>query len=85
MRRMFWFGLGAVCGAFGAVYLQRRVTAIRERYTPPAVANRMTDAIKRFGSDVAESARAGKAAMAERETEMRRDRRGHRAESPVSV
>ena len=81
MRRTFWFGLGVICGAFGAVYLQRRIAEIRERYTPPAVANRMTDAIKRFGSDVAESARAGRSAMAEREHDMRRGR----AESPVSV
>ena len=84
-KRMFWFVLGVVAGVTGSMYLQRRLQQVKERYTPPAIANRMTDAVKRFGSDVAESARAGKATMSERETDMRRTRRHHRAESPVNA
>ena len=84
-KRMFWFVLGLVTGVAGTFYAQKRLQQVKERYTPPAIANRVGDAVKRFGSDVAESARVGKAAMTERETEIRRDRRHHRAESPVSV
>lgn len=71
MKRLFWFTLGAITGATGALYAQRRIQRTVERYTPPAIADRMTDAIKRFGADVADSARAGRTAMAEREAQGR--------------
>ncbi|MFZ4515160.1 MAG: hypothetical protein ACOYN3_02520 [Acidimicrobiia bacterium] len=85
MKRLFWFTLGVGAGAAGALYAQRRIQRTVKRYTPPAIADRMTTAMKQFGADVADSARAGRTAMAERETQLRRDRRHHRAETPTSA
>jgi hypothetical protein len=84
-KRMFWFLLGLMAGAATVVVAQKRLQAIKARYAPPAIANRVGDAVKRFGADVAESARTGKATMSERETQLRRGRRRRHSETPVSV
>ena len=70
-RRFFAFGLGIATGSAATIYAQRRYRKTVQRYAPPAIAERMTDAVKRFGSDVAASAREGRSVMLEREQTLR--------------
>lgn len=62
MRRLFWIALGASAGIL--VARQARKTAAS--LTPGAMAGSLSVAIREFGADLRE-------AMAERETELRRD------------
>ena len=40
-KRMFWFLLGVATGTAGTLYTQKRLQQVKERYTPPAIANRV--------------------------------------------
>ena len=37
MRRMFWFLLGAVCGASAVIWVRRKAESVAERLTPSAL------------------------------------------------
>lgn len=70
-KRVTWMGLGAVAGAAGTVWTQRKVRAQAERLTPPA----LLDAAKARAVDlrdvVAAAVDEGRAAMRETEVQMR--------------
>lgn len=46
MRRLFWFCLGALCGAYGILWTRKKAIAIGERLTPRAIAYALLDTVK---------------------------------------
>jgi hypothetical protein len=74
-KRVIWWGTGAAMGAVGSAYAQHKVKktvrAKVARYTPPAVADRVLDRAKMLGSDLRSVVDEGKAAQADRESELR--------------
>lgn len=59
-KRLFWLVVGGVAGFTGSVWLQRRVKQAVERFTPQHVQ-----------ADVRAAVTEGRAAMREREDELR--------------
>lgn len=78
MRRLFWLGVGAVAGASGTVWAERRVKARLDALAPDhlvvAAGNRARDAGRSAvgtGRSVLDAVADGRAAMREREAELR--------------
>jgi hypothetical protein len=64
MRRIMWFTAGAAAGVGGAAYAKRKARQAAERYKP---VNMAKGAVDRFTDAV----REGRAAMVEREAQLR--------------
>lgn len=77
MRRVTWFVTGAAAGAAGARYATRKVKQTAERFTPTNVARSAAGGARAAGHRVVDAVREGRAAMHEREDELkaRRDAR----------
>ncbi len=78
MRRLFWLGVGAVAGASGTVWAERRVKARLEALQPDhlvvAAGNRALDAGRSAagtGRSMLDAVAEGRDAMREREAELR--------------
>jgi hypothetical protein len=90
-KRIIWWTTGAVMGAAGSAFAQRKVKrqvkATVERYAPPAIADRarqrVTDTAYGLVDDVRDAFDEGKAAASERQAELR-DRLGVGAASNSS-
>lgn len=74
-KRVVWFGVGAVAGAGGSAWAQRKIKAQIERVQPSRLAGSAGDAIRAAVAD-------GRSAMREREVDLRR-RYGLEQVSPV--
>lgn len=70
-KRVTWFMAGAVTGAGGSVYARRKAKEAAAKYRPVAVARNTAVRVKGRASDVVEAVRDGRAAMREREAELR--------------
>lgn len=46
MRRLFWFALGVVSGAYGVLWVRQKATAIGEKLTLSAILHAVLDAVK---------------------------------------
>ena len=71
MRRLFWTALGVGFGAAAAVGVMRLATRTREALRPTSVADRAVGAAEAWRERLAGALEAGRAAMAERERELR--------------
>jgi len=72
-KRATWFATGAAVGLGSSIWVQRRVRQAARHYTPDAVQQRATDAVRRVGPTVRDAVSEGRAAMHAREAEMRAD------------
>ena len=73
IRRGFWVGLGLGAGATGAFLASRWARKQADRVAPATLAREAKGGFLDLGKLVSESIAEGKAAMAERERELRRD------------
>jgi hypothetical protein len=80
-RRLFWLCMGIGVGFSGSLWLQRFVRQKVARYAPERVSADLTNAVKGLGTDLRVAVSDGRAAMREREAELRADtpRTPHRA------
>jgi hypothetical protein len=75
LKRTFWFATGAGAGFGGAMWVRRQVLRTVQRYTPEQVQADVSDSVRRLGTDVVDAVRSGRAAMADREAELRAELR----------
>lgn len=64
-KRVVWFGVGAVAGAGGSAWAQRKIKAQVERVQPARLVGSAGDALRAAVAD-------GRSAMREREVDLRR-------------
>jgi hypothetical protein len=76
-RRLFWLIVGAGFGFGLSFWLTRAVRQTVERYSPDRVSDDLAAAIRTFGQDIRTAVREGRAAMAEREAEIRSELDNH--------
>jgi hypothetical protein len=69
-KRTIWFSVGAATGVGSSWWVQRRVRQAAAQL-PARVQREVTDAARRKVSDVRAAATEGRAAMVEREAELR--------------
>lgn len=46
MKRLFWFTLGVVAGAYGVLEGKKKASEVAENLTPQAIARHLFDAVK---------------------------------------
>lgn len=68
-KRLFWLVIGVAFGATLAVLVARQL----QRYRPESVAADTAESLRRFAADLRAAVEEGRAAMAEREAEIRRE------------
>jgi hypothetical protein len=71
LRRVFWFGTGATAGFGAAMWVRRQVLRTVRRYTPERVQADVSTSVRRLGTDLRAAVTEGRAAMADREVELR--------------
>jgi hypothetical protein len=74
-KRTFWFATGATAGIGGAVWARRQVLRAVRRVTPAQVRADVTGSVRRLGNDLRAAVSTGRAAMADREAELRAELR----------
>jgi hypothetical protein len=75
LKRAFWFTTGATAGFGGAMWVRRQVLQAVHRYTPERVQADVTSSVRRLGTDLRAAVTTGRAAMADREAELRSELR----------
>lgn len=70
-KRLFWLSVGVGVGIAGSFSVTRRVRATVDRYRPEQLSAAAGDAARRLGTDVRAALTEGRAAMVEREAELR--------------
>jgi hypothetical protein len=75
LKRAFWFTAGATAGFGGAMWMRRRVLRGAQRYAPERVQADLSSSVRRMGTDLRAAVTTGRAAMAEREAELRSELR----------
>jgi len=75
LKRAFWFTTGATAGFGGAMWVRRQVLQAVRRYTPEQVQADVTSSVRRLGTDLREAVTTGRAAMVDREAELRSELR----------
>ena len=78
MRRLFWLGIGTVAGAAGTVWTERKVKERLDALAPDHAVRVAAEKAKDAGRSVVEAVSEGRAAMVEREQELRARRDGRR-------
>jgi hypothetical protein len=71
IKRVIWLGMGAVIGASGSVWANRRVRRMVDRYAPVEVRHRIEDRVRTASGHVRSAVHDGRDAMREREAELR--------------
>ena len=72
-RRLFWLMLGVGFGFGMSFWVMRFVKETAARYSPERVSADLTDALKGLGTDLRLAVADGRAAMHEREAQLRAD------------
>jgi Family of unknown function (DUF6167) len=67
MRRLFWLAMGITIGAL----IVRKLSRAAEKLTPSGMANGLAGALRELADSIREFAGDVRAAMSERETELR--------------
>lgn len=75
LKRAFWFTTGATAGFGGAMWVRRQVRRAVQRYAPEQVQADVADSVRRLGTDLRAAVTTGRAAMADREAELRSELR----------
>jgi len=70
-KRLFWLMIGAGFGFGVSFWLMRVVRETVDRWSPDRVSEDLTAAIRDFGKDLRAAVAEGRAAMREREAELR--------------
>jgi hypothetical protein len=70
-KRIIWMGTGMAVGAGSAFWAKHKVEATVERYLPEQVADRAATQARDLGRTVRAAAEEGRAAMRQREQELR--------------
>jgi len=70
-KRLFWLSAGITLGFGGAVWFRRTVKQAVQRFAPERVAEGATRAVHGVGARLSAAAADGRAAMKEREAELR--------------
>ncbi len=70
-RRLFWLVLGLGIGFGTSFWVMRFVKETAARYSPERVSSDLADAFKGLGTDLRLAVADGRAAMREREAELR--------------
>ena len=73
-KRVIWMGTGAAVGASSAFWVKRKVQRTVEHYRPDQVAHRAGASARNLGRTVRDAATEGRAAMRQREAELRAER-----------
>lgn len=71
IKRFVWMSLGAVVGASGSYWANRRVRRVIDRYAPVEVRERVQHSARRAGGHVRSAIDEGRAAMREREAQLK--------------
>lgn len=71
MKRVVWMATGAVAGAVGSQWAQRKVKRKVAAFTPPAIATTVVGTVKGVTSDLRSVVSEGRDAMRQREAELR--------------
>ncbi|KAA0236331.1 MAG: hypothetical protein JJLCMIEE_00095 [Acidimicrobiales bacterium] len=71
-KRLFWLMIGIMVGLTGSFWLQRRIRRRVERLLPDRLPTTAADAASNLAETVKEAVSEGRAAMREREAELRR-------------
>ena len=69
--RLRWMGLGMIAGAGGTVWAERRLRRRVERYLPAQLRADVAARVRAAGSDLRGALEEGRAAMTQREAELR--------------
>ncbi len=72
-KRLFWLVVGAGFGFGVSFWLMRFVRATVERYSPERLSSDLSGALRQLGADIRDAVAEGRAAMREREAELRAD------------
>jgi hypothetical protein len=70
-KRLTWMTMGTGMGVGLALWGQRKVKATLARYQPARLSAEVTGGVRRLGEDVRTAAEEGRAAMRQREAELR--------------
>jgi hypothetical protein len=70
-KRLFWLMIGLGLGFGASFWLMRFVRSTVERYSPERLSNDMTAAVKGVGKELRAALSEGRAAMRDRELEIR--------------
>jgi hypothetical protein len=70
-KRLFWLALGLGAGFGLSFWFMRFIRETVDRYRPERVSQDLAGAISKLGDDVRAAIREGRAAMSEREEELR--------------
>ncbi len=70
-KRVIWMGTGAAMGAGSAFWAKRKVVRTVERYLPDELARRASASARTVGRTVRVAASEGRAAMRDRESELK--------------
>jgi hypothetical protein len=76
-KRVIWIGTGAAVGASSAFWVKRKLQRTVEHYLPDQVAQRAGASARNLGRTVRDAATEGRAAMRQREAELRAERDVH--------
>ena len=71
MRRLFWIAAGAAAGVYAVRRLQRTAESLTASLTPQGIAGSLSAAVAELATAVREFSDDVRAAMAEREIELR--------------
>lgn len=71
MRRLFWLGVGAVAGASGTVWAERKVRSRLDQLAPDHLVVSAGNKARDVGRSVVDAVVEGRGAMREREDELR--------------
>lgn len=70
-KRLFWLAVGVGLGFGLSIWTARAVRRTAERYTPESVAGRVAGSLRDLRRELREAVREGRAAMADKEAELR--------------
>lgn len=71
MKRLFWLGVGAIAGATGTVWAERKVRARVDALSPDHLVVTAAERARSVGRSVLDAVADGRDAMREREAELR--------------
>ena len=72
MRRLFWLGVGAIAGASGTVWAERKVRTRLDQLAPDHLVVSAGNKARDVGRSVVDAVAEGRGAMRDREDELRR-------------
>ena len=70
-KRLFWLAIGLGAGFGLSFWFMRFIRETVDRYRPERVSQDLASAVSKLGDDLRAAVREGRAAMAEREEELR--------------